>query len=84
MTGIYELDGKRLSEPETAHPYLKELLELPDYYGMNADALYDCLTERTEDAMIFISDSGAVHPKLAQTFSDASESNPMLRVIFEE
>lgn len=83
MTGIYELDGQRLSEPETAHPYLKEALELPDFYGMNADALYDCLSE-CSDVTVFISDAGAVHPKLAQAFTDAMEANPMLMVIFEE
>ena len=30
---------------ETAHTYLKEILRLPDYYGRNLDALYDCLCE---------------------------------------
>ena len=30
---------------ETAHTYLKEILHLPDYYGRNLDALYDCLCE---------------------------------------
>ena len=32
-------------ERDKAHDYLKELFSLPDYYGRNLDALYDCLTD---------------------------------------
>ena len=32
---------------ETAHTYLKEILHLPDYYGRNLDALYDCLMNKS-------------------------------------
>ena len=39
------LDGKYLLEKENAHVYLQEKLNLPEYYGRNLDALYDCLTE---------------------------------------
>ena len=42
------LDGRMLGNPEIAHPYLKEQLELPDYYGNNLDAFYDCLTDLDE------------------------------------
>lgn len=39
------LDGNYLCNREAAHKYLQEVLALPDYYGKNLDALYDCLTE---------------------------------------
>jgi len=39
------LDGEQLCNRENAHTYLQEMLELPEYYGKNLDALYDCLTE---------------------------------------
>ena len=39
------LDGGQLCDRGTAHTYLQEMLELPEYYGKNLDALYDCLTE---------------------------------------
>ena len=39
---------------ETAHTYLKEILHLPDYYGRNLDALYDCLCEIITLSLIHI------------------------------
>ena len=47
MQTIY-LDAARLVSAAQLHRSLKLLLDLPDYYGMNADALHDCLSERVE------------------------------------
>lgn len=38
------LAGKELSSEAKTHEVLKEKLELPDYYGENLNALWDCLT----------------------------------------
>lgn len=38
------LDGRKMSNPEQLHAALKQLLNLPDDYGNNLDALWDCLT----------------------------------------
>lgn len=46
-----------LSEIESRkhlHQYLKESLELPEYYGSNLDALYDLLTEKTQPLEILV------------------------------
>lgn len=46
-----------LSEIESRkhlHQYLKETLELPEYYGSNLDALYDLLTEKTQPLEICV------------------------------
>ena len=44
MQYIY-LDAKDYRTAQEVHAALKRLLNLPDYYGMNADALNDCLSE---------------------------------------
>jgi ribonuclease inhibitor len=84
MTNVYELDGTSMREREAAHTYLQEMLGFPDWYGKNLDALYDLLTEQTEDTMIFISDADAADEAILETFTDAMEENPALTVIFED
>lgn len=41
---IIILDGKEFTSEKKVHQLLKEKLELPDYYGDNFNALWDCLT----------------------------------------
>lgn len=38
------LEGSKFSCKENLHQELKKKLILPDYYGNNLDALWDCLT----------------------------------------
>ena len=52
------IDGSRYASAEELHHALKRLLSLPDYYGMNADALNDCISERTEPLSLWIASSG--------------------------
>ncbi|MGF9966332.1 barstar family protein [Bacillus rhizoplanae] len=42
--GFLNLDGRQFTSEEVLHKVLKAKLDLPDYYGENADALWDCLT----------------------------------------
>ena len=41
------IDAARYQTARDLHLALKMLLGLPEHYGCNADALYDCLSERT-------------------------------------
>ena len=58
MQTIY-LDASSYSTPRDLHAALKSMLSLPDYYGMNADALNDCLSERREPVCLWIASSGS-------------------------
>ncbi|MBZ9607630.1 barstar family protein [Clostridium estertheticum] len=42
------LDGKDFTNMEQLHLIFKSALNLPDYYGKNLDALWDCLTGEIE------------------------------------
>lgn len=41
---IVILEGKDFKSKEKVNQILKNKLELPEYYGENLDALWDCLT----------------------------------------
>ena len=41
------IDAARYASAKEMHQALKMMLDLPEHYGCNADALYDCLSERT-------------------------------------
>ena len=53
------IDGSRYHSSMELHQALKNMLSLPDYYGMNADALTDCLSERRERVHLWILDPGS-------------------------
>ena len=53
------LFGADYESPRALHEALKNLLEFPDYYGMNADALNDCLGEKTEKVSLWILNPGS-------------------------
>ena len=84
MTHVYELDGSQMKELSQAHAYLKEILNLPEHYGMNADALFDCLTEDSREVLIFLNASEQIHPKILKVFQEASQENQFLTIIESE
>lgn len=53
------IDGSLYPTARDLHVALKRMLSLPDYYGMNCDALNDCLSERSEKVNLWIADSGS-------------------------
>ena len=53
MRTLY-LDGRDYASAEALHQALKRLLALPGYYGGNADALHDCLSERDEPLRLWL------------------------------
>jgi len=72
-----QLDGKLIKKD--GHDYLKEVLNFPDYYGKNLDALYDCLCEIGTETSITLINSGCVSEDLIDTFADAARENEFLK-----
>lgn len=57
MTTLY-IDASCYTTPGELHAALKAMLSLPGYYGMNADALHDCLSERRDPVHLWIASPG--------------------------
>jgi ribonuclease inhibitor len=82
------LDAKRFKGRTRAHAYLKEVLQLPDYYGKNLDALYDCLGDIAGETVIVVPEViqkkqylGEYGTTMLQVFKDAAKENDMLTVV---
>lgn len=80
------LDANRMTIREEAHRYLAEQLGLPDYYGRNLDALYDCLTD-LEDTEIMIANHeeamDTYFEQIAEVLREAQEDNAGLTVHYQ-
>lgn len=48
------IDGSQYEHGRELHMAIKRLLHLPEHYGCNADALYDCLSSRKETVNLCI------------------------------
>ena len=52
------LDGRQYASSAEVYDALSRMLNLPDYFGKNADALNDCLSERPSPVSLWILDEG--------------------------
>ena len=79
------LDCRMFSQRGAAHDYLAEKLALPEYYGRNLDALYDCLSG-VKGEIVFLHadeiDSGYAK-KILRVFEDAKEQYHGLEIKYE-
>ena len=69
------LDGSMYDSARELHLALKKMLYLPDYYGMNADALNDCLSERSFPVNLWIMSRGS---------GEVSDAVSMIRAVVED
>ncbi|AJY75442.1 barstar family protein [Paenibacillus beijingensis] len=83
------LDGRKIDHLNELHAALKEALELPDYYGNNLDALWDCLTGWVDMPLtirwLHVEESerklGAYSRQLLQLFRDAEQEMDGFRLV---
>ena len=79
------LDCENLLQKEQAHLYLAQMLDFPDYYGKNLDALFDCLTELGE-CTITLKGESILHQadcygvKVLQVLEEAAQANPRMKL----
>lgn len=84
------LEAARLKSKAGAHKYLKERLALPEYYGANLDALWDCLMEIDSPTLVRISglselgENMGFADDLIELFSDAQDENEMIKFEISE
>ena len=60
------LDGDLYATAEDLHRALQRMLSLPDYYGMNGDALYDCLGELGPHTHIILVNADTLRSNLGE------------------
>ena len=79
------LDCEKLTEREQAHQYLAKMLDFPDYYGKNLDALFDCLTELGKCTIVLegaaaLRQTDGYGAKVLKTLEEAARENSGLRL----
>lgn len=72
------LDAGKIEEKGKSHEYLKEMLQLPEHYGKNLDALHDCLTEMDNTEILWdnIEHAGIYFRRVYLVFQRACVENP--------
>lgn len=72
------------------HKHLHTALALPEYYGANLDALYDCLTELAEPTELVMPQKvadeeylGWYGQQLVQALQDAAAANERLKITLQ-
>ena len=86
----YFLDGSNIFTSPDFHEASATALSPPAYYGKNLDALYDCLTDITEDTHLVIRNWHHIEfqlkdysGKAVYVFHVACQDNPHLHVSLE-
>lgn len=80
---MIRIDCTGIENKQQMHRKLKEKLNFPGWYGGNLDALMDCLTSMRVDTAVTLegfSTLGDWKDGFAETFSDAMEENPHLKI----
>jgi len=87
----FYLNGAVMTDPQTTHRHLQQALSLPDYYGGNLDALWDCLVSDFSEKTVYftnlpamLDNLGAYGDALLELLWEAAASNSNLHLIIED
>ncbi|WP_107995618.1 barstar family protein [Trichococcus paludicola] len=85
---IIRLEGGEMTDRKATHAYLKMKLHLPEYYGNNLDALWDCLTTDFSGKMIILQNPqwvqnqlGDYGDALVRLFKEVAAANSAIRLV---
>ena len=77
------LDAKKMLEKENMHEYFAKKFDLPEYYGRNLDALFDCLCEINEPMLIKLKNENSLDDdtkeSLTRLFRDVCNENELVK-----
>ena len=80
---IVILDAKKMLKKEKMHEYFAKKFDLPEYYGKNLDALFDCLCEINEPTLIKLKNEDALQgdtkESLIRLFHDVCNENELVK-----
>ena len=78
------INCENLFDREQAHEYLAQMLNFPEYYGRNLDALFDCLTELSDCTIILKGEEtlsqDSYGTRVRKVIEKAAQSNPGLKL----
>lgn len=79
------LNGLYMDEPDRAHKYLKEKLDLPDRYQNNLNTLQDCLNsmQNTHIEVFHSTSENEYFQEIMQVFQNAGKDNDDIIVTLE-
>lgn len=83
------LDCNKMTSKSEAHKYIKEMLNFPQYYGNNLDALWDILSAKSKMTSIFLLNKEVLQENLGKygelligVFKDAVDVNSNIKLYF--
>ena len=85
MQAVY-LDAREFTDKQSSHEYLKTMLDFPEYYGANLDALYDCLTDLPpmEIYLENLDEAGMFYPVIKHVMLSAKKENRDIRILISD
>ncbi|MBE6036426.1 MAG: barnase inhibitor [Clostridiales bacterium] len=89
MRPVYTVDCSKMQDRASAHDELARALQLPEYYGRNLDALYDCLMDLPECTVVLehigaLEELGPYGEHVLDVFQDAAREREDLILEKEE
>lgn len=78
------INCEKLQNREQAHEYLAQMLDFPEYYGKNLDALFDCLTELSDCTIVLVGQESlspsSYGARVLKVIENAAQSNLELKL----